>query len=336
MSKKPVVKVRDVEKPKHQPETIKPQTDVRVEASDRGGDPTINAMNEIANGVSDWLHRDLKAIIRPLQVLPEIPKHLYKLKTLIVDQFSRLFTNQMAAEMKSREANIRVANEKTKFVEDHIEEKKEQLEDSKKRVQARFENHAETISEDHEAELERLDSHAYKIIDQIYPQEVQERFSYDSPVFWDEMAEHSANAAAARSACLQEGNEQAASSVSAFLDEREAFYNELREMASQGAEKGIQHLPFWRVELEDTETGETEVEILFPWNLHEADPPVDEEYLDALEEAARDELTSESAQTPPDTELENIATRLKEEQDIPTSEVDRFREDEPMIATSSS
>lgn len=333
MSNKPKITIRDVEKPDRSPEPPQPQNNVRVEAKNRDGDPTIDAMNEIANGVSDWLHNDLVAIIRPLQVLPEIPKYFYELKTLIVDQFSRLFTNQMAAEMKSREANVRVANEKTKFVEEHIEKKKEELDESKSRVQARFESHAESISEDHEAEIERLDSHAYKILDEIYPKEIQERLSYDSPVFWDAMAEHSSNAAAARSACLQEGNDQAASSVSSFLDKREAFYEELQDASCREAGEGVHQLPYWLVELEDTESGEHEVEVLFPWDLFDADPPVDSKYIDALREAARENIDSGEGQALPEEVQEDIATRLAEEKNTPASEVDRFQSDSPKVAS---
>lgn len=256
--------------------------------------PKIDAIKTATERVSNWLHNDLREIIKPLQNLHTLPDDIADLKKRLVEQFKRLFVGQITAEMKSREANIRVAQRKANLLETHVDRKKEQLTESRERVQARYEKLAESVSKDHKADLERLDSHAYEITETIYPEQIQERFSYESPVFWTALAEHSAASAAARTSCLKEGTEAAASELASFLDAREQFHEDLSRLASSRAEPGEYELSYWFVEVEDEDTGETHLDVLFPWDLNDTRPPVSDDQEKVLRRAARTEVTDES------------------------------------------
>lgn len=257
--------------------------------------PKIDAIKQATERVSNWLHNDLREIIRPLQNLHTLPDDIGDLKRRLVEQFRRLFVGQITAEMKSREANIRVAKRKADLVETHVDRKKKQLSQSQNRVRSRFENLAASVSQDHQSDLERLDDHAYRITDSIYPDQIQERFSYESPVFWTSLASHSVASAAARTQCLLEGTEQAAHQVANFLDARESFHESLRRLTNPAATEGQYALRYWFVETEDSDTGETSVDIVFPWDLRETAPPVSAEQVDALRRAARHQLDGETS-----------------------------------------
>lgn len=295
--------------------------------------PKIEAIEKATKRLSNWLHEDLREIIKSLQYLQKLPDEIGDLKKQLVKEFRKLFVGQITAEMKSREANIRVAEEKAELAEQHVERKQEQLEESQERVRKRFEKLAESVSADHKRNLERLDSHAYRITEEIYPEQIQERFSYESPIFWDALAKHSAQAAAARTGSLAEGGEEAATSVSEFVDAREAFYEELRRLASPEAEPGKYELPYWFVEVENEDTGEQRLDVIFPWDLHDTDPPISDDHEAALRHAARTEIKGEVPGRPlTDEERNKVLSRLTEEHETPPDEI--FRGDEPALSVS--
>jgi hypothetical protein len=278
--------------------------------------PKIDAIKAATERVSNWLHNDLRKIIKPLQKLHKLPDDIADLKKRLVEQFKRLFVEQITAEMKSREANIRVAQRKANLLETHVDRKKEQLTESRERVQARYEKLAESVSKDHKADLERLDSHAYEITETIYPEQIQERFSYESPVFWTALAEHSAASAAARTSCLKEGTEAAASELASFLDAREQFHEEVNRLASSKAEPGEYALSYWYVEVKDEDTGESHLDVLFPWDVNETRSPVGADQEAALREAARAEVDGDTpGRSLTDDERETVLKELRQKED---------------------
>jgi len=303
---------------------------------DEVNSPKIDAIDRATQRISNWLHNDLREIIKPLQSLQSLPDDIGDLKKRLVEQFRKLFVGQVTAEMKAREANIRVGVQKSELVEAHVERKKKQLEESQERIRSRFGRLAKAVSEDHSTDLERLDSHAYRITEQIYPEKVQARFSYESPVFWRALAQHSAKSANARSECLLEGNEKAQSAVSAFLDQREAFHEELDRLDC-GEKAGRYTLQYWTVTVEDEDTGEERTDVVFPWDLAKSDPPVSKATVEAL----RDAVLGQEVSILPDAESggsttqsnagqslqKQIASHLAEDHGVPSNELQRFKED---------
>ena len=49
--------------------------------------PEIASINVTAQRISQWLHNDFVEVVKPLQVLPELPGILEDFKNRLVDQF---------------------------------------------------------------------------------------------------------------------------------------------------------------------------------------------------------------------------------------------------------
>jgi len=236
--------------------------------------PEIDSIQATTKRISNWLHHDLKEVVKPLQVLPSIPEDLRDLKERLVEQFRLLFRGEIAAEMKSREANIRVAKQKSSITEQHIENKRSRLVDEVDRVQSQAQKRLERVARDHQVDLRNLDSHAYKIVDEIYPKQIQLKFSEASTPFWGAVAEHASESVVSRTACLDEGFEAAKESIECFLEEREAFKRTFQKLTATGLKDDATYaLPFWFALIKDESTGETTIEIA--WDNEGDDTPID-------------------------------------------------------------
>jgi hypothetical protein len=232
--------------------------------------PELDALNETAQRMSEWLHKDMKETVRALQVLPTIPSLLADFKTRIVEQFKLLFTNQVETQMISREANIRVLEQKEGVVEHHVRNKRKQFEEAKQRVSSRYDRLSGQQTTEHSNFLRQLDDHAYDIPEKIYPNQVLGRFSFDSVPSYRYLAAHTVESAVVRNDCLTEAYGKAAEAMSEFLNRREQFYLALGESGPTQLEEGTHELPYWIVGIEDRSTGTVEERVLFEWDGGEA------------------------------------------------------------------
>lgn len=292
--------------------------------------PEIDSINKTAQRISNWLHHDLSKVIEPLQVLPSLPGELRDLKERLVEQFRLLFTGEITLQMKAREANIRVAEQKARLVEEHVDKKRAQLEKAEAHVMDRFKRSAEHISKDHASDLRRLDSHAYEITEAIYPEQVQAKFSYAAGPFWKALAQHAAETTVARTECLADGYDGAATEVEAFLDERQAFYDDLEAMTTDLVEEGDHGVPFWFAVVEDQATGEQRIEVHLGGELQESELPVDGNMLRALREEAKKAIATDDLTPLAENEKNYIKLQLSEqlerEHGVPAAETERFRD----------
>ena len=248
--------------------------------------PELDALNETAQRLSDWLHRDMKETVRALQVLPTIPSLLQDFKTRIVEQFKLMFTNQLETQMIAREANIRVLEQKEGVVEHHLRNKKKQFEEAKQRVSSRYDRLSDQQTTEHTNFLRQLDGHAYDIPEKIYPHQVLGRFSFDSVPSYRYLAAHTVESAVVRNECLTEGYGKAAEAIGEFLNRREQFYRSLGESGQTQLEEGSYELPYWIVGIEDRSTGIIEERVLFEWDVAEAAEGLDTDKVNALRNLA--------------------------------------------------
>jgi hypothetical protein len=228
--------------------------------------PELDALNETAQRMSEWLHKDMRETVRALQVLPTIPSLLADFKTRIVEQFKLLFTNQLETQMISREANIRVLEQKGGVVEHHLRNKIKQFEEAKQRVSSRYDRLSNQQTTEHSNFLRQLDGHAYDIPEKIYPNQVLGRFSFDSVPSYRYLAAHTVESAVVRNECLTEGYTKAAEAIGEFLNRREQFYRPLGESGQIQLEEGTHELPYWIVGIEDLSTGTIEERVVFEWD----------------------------------------------------------------------
>ncbi len=297
---------------------------IEVESKD------ISALREITKGISNWLHEDFKRIIEPLQVLPQIPRLLSEFQTKMVGQFSELFKSQIESLIIAHQANIRVLSKKIELIKSHISKREKQLTEAKKRIIERHKNIRERLIKQHEQYLINLDSHAYKLIEETYPKEIQEKFSYALIPTHNYIFAHTTEAALARYELIQEKFNSTKDAIQLFLDERTDFYSDLSKIASNSLNAGTYGLPFYFVEVEDTETGEKFTDIYFEWELNEKKTPLSTEKIVRLRDIAENFLESENQKT---TDIEKIKEYLFSHSSIPDKEIDRFVSDAPQISS---
>lgn len=245
--------------------------------------PEIQSINQTTLRISNWLHNDFVEVIKPLQVLPSLPGILEDFKNRLVDQFRIHFSGQVAVQMKAREVNIKVAERKHHFLEGQVDRRRDLLQQQTERIETRYNNMAEQTANEHSSFLRQLDQHVYQITDDIYPGEIQEKFSLISQPFWYELARRAGESSIARSICLNEGYQDARAALETFLLARQEAYDQEAALDS-GLPAGSYEIPYWYAVVEDLETGEQTTELVFPWDLEgqRGDAPPSEPALRSL------------------------------------------------------
>jgi hypothetical protein len=247
--------------------------------------PEIDSINEVSKRISNWLHNDLRNIIEPLTVLHAVPDLLKEVNTTVVSQFTSLFQGQIEADVINRQATIKVLNKKIASTEKHIGQKEENLDKTLERVNARYDGLSDQLNKEHETFLKKLDSHAYEIIDRIYYQQVQERFSYDSLPVTSLLADHAMVSATDRTICLDKGFSDAFEQVTNYVEEKQSLADDTIPFQCSELSEGIYDLPFCFIETEDRQSGERHLECLFECEL---ESEVLNNELDFLREEMKD------------------------------------------------
>jgi hypothetical protein len=209
--------------------------------------PEIDSIKATSNRISNWLHNDLKNIIEPLTVVRFIPDLIKELKQTIVNQFTNLLMGQVEADVINRQANIKVLNKKIDSTQTHIAQKEENLNKTIERVTNRYSSLSDQLNTEHETFLRKLDSHAYEIIEKVYPQQIQDKFSYDSLPGISFLSDHAMVSVTDRNICLEQGFNDAFKAVSAFIENREQLYSDLIDFECQLLDEGTYELPWWKI-----------------------------------------------------------------------------------------
>jgi hypothetical protein len=294
--------------------------------------PDIQAIRDTATRISNWLHRDLREIMEPLQVLRELPAMLTSFKERMVEQFDMMFTGQAELQLLSRQANIKVIEQKLDFTGNHIEKKQQQFEDVSKRVVKRYRELAEQLSKEHESFLNRLDSHAYEILDKTYPVQVEERVSLGAIPASNYLVAHTLESAYARTVCLEQGFAGAREAVSGFLEQRRNSYEELKDLSTSALEEGAYELPFWFVETEDIESGAVSREIVFPWDVIDGSEKPGDEIAEDIRALAEKTLGKSNYYPIAGDPLEAFTRRIQRDNRVVDAEAERFKKDCSRIA----
>jgi hypothetical protein len=229
--------------------------------------PEIDLLNQTNTHTINWLHNDLRKIIEPLTMIRFVPDLIKELKHTIIKQFSNLLTGQVEADVINRQANIKVLNKKIESTDRYIKQKEENLNKTVERINERYAILANQLNQEHETFLRKLDSHAYEIIENIYPLQVKDKFSYDSLPGIDFLTEHAMLSVSDRSICLDQGMNDALKEVSGFMEKRQLFYHELEKYECLQLEEGTYELPWCFIELKNRESGETKLECWFECEL---------------------------------------------------------------------
>jgi hypothetical protein len=300
-------------------------TPIRIQFPDKMKvtSPEIDSILKVSERISNWLHEDLKKIIEPLVGLQYVPDLIKEVKETVVIQFTNLAQGQIESDVINRQANIKVLNKKIISSEKHIEQKEENLDKTVERINTRYSDLADQVNKEHEVFLKKLDSHAYDIIEKIYPQQVQDRFSYDSLPGTDFLADHAFVSVMDRNICLDKGMKKAENEVGRFMENRKLFHDEIERFHCKELKEGTYKLPFCFIEMENRNTGETKMECWFECELETGVKNSDLDFMrEEMElKAANAEFKKESYFEI----LEAIKSYLNEK--IPESEKQRFMQD---------
>jgi hypothetical protein len=285
--------------------------------------PEIDSILKVSERISNWLHNDLKHVIEPLMVLHAVPDLLKEVNTTVVNQFTNLFQGQIEADVIHRQATIKVLNKKIASTENHIGQKEENLDKTLERINTRYDGLSDQLNKEHETFLKKLDSHAYEILDRIYYQQVQERFSYDSLPVTSLLADHAMVSATDRTICLEKGFSDAFEQVTNYVEVKQSLADDTIPFQCNELSEGIYDLPFCFIETEDRQTGERHLECLFECEL-------ENEVLNSELDFLREEMKNLAIYAEPSTEFYGQAFSAINPfliEHLPESERQRFLSD---------
>ncbi len=292
--------------------------------------PQIDSINRTTQRISNWIHEDFREIVKPLQVLPSLPGVLKELQERLVEQFRINFSGQVAIEMKAHEANIMMAERKSRFLEEQTERKQRLLTEYSERIKSRYGRMSEDMAKEHNSFLNQLDSHAYRIVEEIYPDQIYAKFGLIPDAALALLVRHAMEASQARTASIADARDTTSDLMAEFIAERQDSYASLREIASDLGE-GSYEIPYCYAVFEDSETGDEVLEIAFlgeDGRIH-YDPELNARIQLAVGES-QEVLTRTSLS--PDV-MNQVQEVLRDELDTPQEQVARFRQDHARIGS---
>jgi hypothetical protein len=198
-----------------------------------------------------------------LESLTQLPQMIASLQHTVASQFQQLFAHEVEVAAGSRLASMQAAERKRDAARGALAERQARLSEDRERLSRRYGELLTQIAADCEFRVRQLDSHAFDIVEQAYPRQVQRRFELDSTPAVKLLAEHADESAAARTLCLGEKLAALEGALENARAELADFQTEVRQLATPDSPAvGWYRLPCLFVELEDSATGERRVEVL--------------------------------------------------------------------------
>lgn len=142
--------------------------------------PELDAVKKSTETISNILTKHIQEIIKPLQVLFDLPELIKNLRETITENFNNLFTSNIESDVLNRQAIIKVTESKTGFIKTYIEKKQRLASEAVEVIKKDYEGYFDELANDQKNFLNQIDSHAYEILEKVYPNQVQEKFSYQS------------------------------------------------------------------------------------------------------------------------------------------------------------
>lgn len=228
-------------------------------------DHLIDSILKLFVSLSHMLEDGFKKILDALQVLKKLPDLVYQFQQEVSNQFSQMFTRNLEVQIFSRQANILAAKQKHDMIESRKQERITHLQQYKQKVLDRYRHIFENLASESDSRLKKLDNHAYSIVDKIYPNEIQARFSFDSGDVGKVIAAHADDSVQARSLCLDEGWDRTRKELQQYIKEHEELYQRIDSFVQPaGLQPGCYEIPFLIYEVKNIQTGAVRTEIISP------------------------------------------------------------------------
>jgi hypothetical protein len=286
----------------------------------------LDAIQESTKAMADIMTNNFKYLIDSVQSLKKLPDLVEKLEMTFIEQFKLMFMTQIEADVLNRQANIRVLGKKMAFIEEHIEKKKEQARSMLDQITGRYKNLSEDLTKEHDTYQRKLDSHAFSIVEKVYPDQVQEKFSFESLPNISFLAAHADDSATVRTICLDDAYQDASKSVREFLNQRALFFNQLDDLCVDKIKPGNYSLPYWVIETEEISGGSGEFHFIYPWMISKSIKRPLPSLSGLLNEITN--LNQEDGKNDREAGIiPLLIARMKSEGSLPTDELDRFSKD---------
>lgn len=288
--------------------------------------PEIDSIKVSTQKTLEILTRHLQEIISSVQSVDQLPALIEQLRTTVTENFSTLFTSSVEAEVLSRQAIIKVIENKTEFVQKHIDKKQQHANDAVGVITKDFELYFRQLAEEQEVFLKQLDNHVYDVIENIYQIHVDEYLKSSFPTT-QYLTERISNNAKIRTSAISEMLNDAEQEIDSFVDERSACYAALDEHKIDDMQEGSYELPCYFLEVEDRETGETFIQPVLP-DLYEYGVNIlDDDTRLTIKTAIDEKAESLKGGSVELDLLTEICNALHHNYSIPASEVERFKTD---------
>jgi hypothetical protein len=234
---------------------------MRVDAPET--DQAIDALKAAFTSFSKQLEFTTGKMLTSLESLTQLPQMIANLQGTVATQFHELFVHEVKVAAAGRLATMQAAEKKRQAAQESLARRESRLGEERELLSGRYGKLLGQVAGDCESRIRQLDSHAFDIVEQAYPKQVQQRFELDSTPAVKLLAEHADESAAARTLCLGEKLESMATAVVGARTEIADFEAEAGRLASRGGPAvGWHRLSCTFLELEDAVTGERRFEVL--------------------------------------------------------------------------
>jgi hypothetical protein len=269
------------------------------------------------------MNDNVKKIITPLSFLEGLPKYFEDLGTNIVQQFTNLFTHSIEANVINRESNIKVMEKKIDFSVEHVEEKKKFAKESLGKIELRYDEMGTELAEEHEHFLKQLDSDAYNMVENIYPKQIQEKFSYSSIPILNYLKDHILESAYVRTSIIDGYEKKMTDATKSYKEELGILESSINDISlDTSLEEGCYEIPYYFIQSKvNGDPVKTEIQF-----------DVDNEIPSVLKqdfmEAAQDRIGLNQDKPIAKSDYSALLKELKSMTDqIPKVELERFMED---------
>jgi len=215
-------------------------------------DQTIKALEKSVTSLLDQLHEEFQEAIQCLKHLQRLPDHFKDLEEAIQRQFETSFTRQFESQVIDRQGKVIVHQSRIEALERYLTTRQRQLSEQLERVQERYSRLLSEVAENNTARRKAMDSHAYALLEEVYPDQVQARFSHISLPLYPYLG---------RSAALLNAFEALEQAVVEYLDDYRRAVEEAASLVHASLPVGRYVLDVYAVEIEDMETGRRRLEL---------------------------------------------------------------------------
>ncbi|MGD2113718.1 MAG: hypothetical protein PVG07_01595 [Acidobacteriota bacterium] len=284
-------------------------------------DQGIKALETSFEQLYGILHAQFTTVIERLEHLQKLPDLFEGLEQTIHREFETSFLHQFEGQILGHQGRVLGNRSRIEAYERLVERKREQLGRELGRVRERYGELLRTVATHNETRRRSLDSHAYELIERVYPAEIQERFSHVSLPAYEYLAAHASESALVRNQVFVAAVKSLREAVSRFLDQYRTAKAELRSWLAEDLEPGRYTLGLTVAEIEDRTTGERRFEIRDRSGRRL--PEEAEERVAVFLRGSADRFRGDRLSG---TERSELA-ELLEARGVPREELDRFRSD---------